>query len=340
MEKKTYYIILIIFLIIIFILCVLILIFVLISWENNNNNNKIKDEDVLFGYIPTDFVQEDLKKKFNSRTGLIFSDIALAAYYASVTNSNSNQKFNFVLEKSFWINPNNFELNKLTDILQFEQINTYIIGFCARFNEDIIIGFGGTNFTSFNNIVTDLDIKLVEFPSFSDNKEVKVAKGFKEAWDSIKDVTILPYLKGKVTDKTNIWISGHSLGGSLTTLCACDLSVIYGADKIIQYTYASPKVGNSQFVTEMNLKGVSKYNNRVRNIEDIVPTYPFDFEGYNFSQPWEIIFEKKKNNFSKPCIINPSPELDWKTNILIIPNHELFTYQVIINEQPNCSIIT
>lgn len=77
---------------------------------------------------------------------------------------------------------------------------------------------------------------------------------------------------------TNVYVTGHSLGGALATIAAMDIAAKDKLKNTISlYTFASPRVGNNtfadkfnEFVSQEKLKGF-----RFANSEDIVPTLPF-----------------------------------------------------------------
>jgi hypothetical protein len=74
-----------------------------------------------------------------------------------------------------------------------------------------------------------------------------------------------------------IFISGHSLGAALATIAGLHISRILEEIgqrekvKIISYTYASPRVGNSEFAKECNMRFMTY---RIANSEDVVPGVP------------------------------------------------------------------
>ena len=92
-------------------------------------------------------------------------------------------------------------------------------------------------------------------------------------------------------------ITGHSLGGALTTLTAAALSLRTPppAQKNLQiYSLASPRIGNADFANAFNAVVANNY--RVYNIRDYVPSLP----------PAEL-------GFQHVLTALPQPELDsWK----------------------------
>jgi predicted lipase len=77
----------------------------------------------------------------------------------------------------------------------------------------------------------------------------------------------------------NIIITGHSLGGALSQLCAMHLSTIYGSHFVKNmYTFASPRVGNQDFAQFVEKYGLPINEHfRCANISDTVTNIPLPF---------------------------------------------------------------
>ena len=78
-----------------------------------------------------------------------------------------------------------------------------------------------------------------------------------------------------------IVLTGHSLGGALTTFTAADivqLAVPPAAGNLLIYSIASPRVGNADFAAAFNAKVANNF--RIYNIRDYVPTLPPEDLGY------------------------------------------------------------
>ncbi|CAM9427194.1 unnamed protein product [Chrysoparadoxa australica] len=77
----------------------------------------------------------------------------------------------------------------------------------------------------------------------------RVHAGFRGAYKSV-DQTLTDVVEsatGGDADGWDIYITGHSLGGALATLCALDFSTKFSGAKITMYNYGSPRVGNRAF---------------------------------------------------------------------------------------------
>ena len=115
----------------------------------------------------------------------------------------------------------------------------------------------------------------------------------------------------KTLQPTKIIVTGHSLGGGVSTLCAVDLASIYpGA--VVSYTFAAPRAGDLQLCALIDQR-LSLY--RIVNSSDVVPTLPPSVSP-NFNVP-------KSPFLYQQCGIPFSFTLNWKS---IVNNHELGVY--------------
>ena len=98
--------------------------------------------------------------------------------------------------------------------------------------------------------------------------EGKVHMGFKielrKLWNDISGIL-------NRRTKQQIWITGHSLGGAMATLCASRLE----ERNPILYTYGSPRVGGREW-----RDGCDVEHHRFRNNNDVVPVVPLWLMGY------------------------------------------------------------
>lgn len=96
-------------------------------------------------------------------------------------------------------------------------------------------------------------------------------------------------------------VTGHSLGGALTTLFVMENAAKHKFDVGSLYTFASPRVGNTEFAHTFNQLPINSW--RVVNTLDIVPKLPFhipivlDYEHVN------MLYEFDSSSFAKN---NPS----------------------------------
>ena len=126
-----------------------------------------------------------------------------------------------------------------------------------------MIAFRGTEPTQFSDVKAD----LLAFKRKS-KTEGKVHMGFKielrKLWNDISGIL-------NRRTKQQIWITGHSLGGAMATLCASRLE----ERNPILYTYGSPRVGGREW-----RDGCDVEHHRFRNNNDVVPVIPLWLMGY------------------------------------------------------------
>ena len=83
--------------------------------------------------------------------------------------------------------------------------------------------------------------------------------------------TVRDFLAKNYASSQTLTICGHSLGGALVTLLALDVAANAKFNPAV-YTYASPRTGDSQFVTMYN--HVVPNTTRIANRVDLVPKLP------------------------------------------------------------------
>ena len=83
----------------------------------------------------------------------------------------------------------------------------------------------------------------------------------------------LPGILGPLSANPKLTICGHSLGGALATLLALDVSVNIPFKTPALITFASPMVGDPDFVNFFNAKVPNSV--RIVNMADMVPKLPF-----------------------------------------------------------------
>ena len=143
---------------------------------------------------------------------------------------------------------------------------------------DLVVVCRGTEPAEFADIKSDLNAAMVP----SSTGIGKVHKGFKESVDNI-----WPELEDqlKVFGKTRtIWCTGHSLGAAMATLLAYRLQRTDDCpNPKALFTYGSPKVGNSKYVSQIESIGLLHF--RFVNNADIVarvPPWPYKHFGGMF----------------------------------------------------------
>ncbi|MDA3799381.1 MAG: lipase family protein [Kiritimatiellae bacterium] len=143
-------------------------------------------------------------------------------------------------------------------------------------NNVVIVAFRGTEMKSLSALhetATNLNAFPVPFEGGG-----MVHKGFlnglDEVWDGADGLQIfLNLLLAEAPDRP-LWITGHSLGGALASLCFARIPQATGL-----YTYGAPRVGNRQF-TKL-FENSSAW--RIENVRDPVPLVPPDLPKIKFN---------------------------------------------------------
>lgn len=121
--------------------------------------------------------------------------------------------------------------------------------------------------------VTQEDQSSVNIPNIDGNFG-HVTAGFRGIYISLRQ-QLIAALKQRPAD-SRIFVTGHSLGGALATLAIPDIlknTHFKDHQKIVLYTFASPRCGDRQFATSFQKMLVKHW--RIANTEDFVTMLPF-----------------------------------------------------------------
>ncbi len=135
-------------------------------------------------------------------------------------------------------------------------------GFVAWDAHCVLVGFRGTK--ELGDWLTDLNAFRAEV-SYG-----KVHKGFLEAFNDVR-TPLWQLLRDAGAGSKKLWVTGHSLGGALSTIMAgewLDQLKIHGI-----YTYGQPRVVNRQAMERYRQPYANRYF-RFVNDDDIVPKVP------------------------------------------------------------------
>jgi triacylglycerol lipase len=143
-------------------------------------------------------------------------------------------------------------------------------GFVIKANDDshAVVSYRGTNTRP--EWLEDACAFQHQFPYYK--TPLYVHDGFFNVYDSIRPSLIKIFKSDKMKNIKEIWITGHSLGGGLSTLHAFDFAYNDRSRNYSLINFASPRVGNPEFAQTFNK--VVRNSFRVVNIYDIVPHLP------------------------------------------------------------------
>ncbi len=100
---------------------------------------------------------------------------------------------------------------------------------------------------------------------------IKVHYGFLDTYLKLRSqlMTVL-----KQHPQLPIYITGHSLGAAIATLCTLDLATNVGTKMLNTYTFGTPRVGNPQFSRAFDgLKTIQSFY-QIANVADVVFSVP------------------------------------------------------------------
>jgi len=139
-------------------------------------------------------------------------------------------------------------------------------GFVAHDKNNAYLVFRGTE--SAKDWVDNLEFSQTDYSCVANYG--KVHHGFFSIYKSLREECIEELQK--LTDIDSLCITGHSLGSGLSTLAVPDMAAQFSFKRVNHYNFASPRVGNKDFVHAYNSNGVTTY--RLVNTCDIVPQVP------------------------------------------------------------------
>ena len=144
-----------------------------------------------------------------------------------------------------------------------------------------LIGFSED---AFNNwIKQDLNVAEQALWPYAASQKAVVSAGSFSAWYNIsmmkdgKGFTLLKMLDSVCHDGTRLLITGHSLGGNLSTVVASWIDEHFKKQNIVHpdinvITFAAPAAGNAAFAENYNSR--FPHSIRYENVNDIVPKFP------------------------------------------------------------------
>lgn len=121
----------------------------------------------------------------------------------------------------------------------------------------------------------------------------------------------------------SVWVTGHSLGGALSSLCALELAVRIGSDfpttKVYNCSFASPRVGDTQWRDNFHAQP-NLYHIRVANSGDPVTAVPSI--NYSHVGTWVIVIKETAPATFYP----PPPSYPWYSTFALWNNLRVGTH--------------
>eukprot|EP01060_Flectonema_neradi_P038599 TRINITY_DN815_c1_g1_i2.p1 TRINITY_DN815_c1_g1~~TRINITY_DN815_c1_g1_i2.p1 ORF type:complete len:1113 (+),score=137.02 TRINITY_DN815_c1_g1_i2:34-3372(+) len=127
-------------------------------------------------------------------------------------------------------------------------------------------GNGSTYVISFRGTVNDENKKCdLDFLRIDWCESATVHGGFVRLWRSIEE-EVMAALVVHCANAERFFVTGHSLGAAIATLCAHSVALSYGSFSVVLYTFGAPLMGDEAFKIEMNSRVPHHFN--VRNEND------------------------------------------------------------------------
>ena len=201
----------------------------------------------ILGELPTPPVN---RAAYSDRMAWIMAHMAKLAYIPFEENDLEKERLEYSLQ-SGW-----FNLMRI-----FNKKGTQ--AFLAKNDEFAVLAFRGTQPTKWEDVRTDLRaLKQITI-------EGKVHKGFKEAFDDVRD-EVVDSLHKSIGKDLPLYVTGHSLGAALATVATQELEEEFEDLIAACYTFGSPRVGDGKYE-----KSIKAPFYRIVNTTDIVTLVPF-----------------------------------------------------------------
>jgi len=140
--------------------------------------------------------------------------------------------------------------------------------FWNRSTRNVIFSFTGTERKSlWQADIRYQQVKPDQLNGYSDG--MLVHEGFYGVYLSIRD-QLWCWWEDNKKWVSNLFITGHSLGGALSGLCAFDFGDVFKNNKYpINYAFANPRIGNVAFAQEFKRRIPTALS--IINVDDLVP---------------------------------------------------------------------
>lgn len=109
----------------------------------------------------------------------------------------------------------------------------------------------------------------VELSFYEQHPDIQIHSGMYEICREI-----LPAMRQLVrkTRPARLLFEGHSLGGALAVITACDIRHLFPDIPVLVVTFGQPRIGNLEFADHVFMSGIPLF--RIFNTEDTIPTIP------------------------------------------------------------------
>ncbi|ETT57723.1 lipase class 3 [Paenibacillus sp. FSL R7-277] len=194
----------------------------------------------------------------NTMTGEAEWAIFLAAVCGQTYTQFANAEGAFVVPADFSA-VHSFQAKSMGNVWE-------LFGFILESPQEIIIAWRGS--ISTNDWLSNMNAAQKKFKYIQE--PCMTHRGFTDIYASARDA-ILSVL-GTLSPEKTLYVTGHSLGGALATLCALDVAANSAFTTPRLYTYGSPRVGDPDFANAFSRYVRSSY--RYANLFDVTTYVP------------------------------------------------------------------
>lgn len=164
-------------------------------------------------------------------------------------------------------------------------------------NNHYLLTFEGTQ--DFKDWLIDIDfIKLIPYKH---HPTAKIHSGFWYAYNSIRDELLQTIKEYNIS---NLFVTGHSLGGALATISSLDIAETIGNITITMVNLGSPRIGNKEYTILFN-HSIKKYYRITHGKDPVVHLPPMIFGYYHISNE---IFYPNSTLIYENCSLNEDPK--------------------------------
>lgn len=186
-----------------------------------------------------------------------------------------------------------FVSTETVEVIFEEKFETKVV--LMSLSDRIIIAFRGT--TSTANIMTDLKLALDLVDEFLPSRQVethpkasikgwksaKLHHGFAVAYQSVAEMLLTRIEQLLSEHHRPVYLTGHSLGGALATVCSLDLllcEIGLDANQVTVMTFGSPRCGNKNWSDIYDQMVPCNWNVRIESdIVSMLPRFPYSHVG-------------------------------------------------------------
>lgn len=155
-----------------------------------------------------------------------------------------------------------------------------------------------------------IKIKELIIPYGNIKSDIRIHKGFFLTYIPVRE-SLRKEIKKAIEHNYKVWITGHSLGAAMATLCYADINYMLVDEMkmtkklfwntVTGYAAASPKVGNKAFVESFDIRANGNFYNEFYG-NDLVHQVPRWWQGYQKHVKIEKRYSNLVTNIQMPFV--------------------------------------